>query len=86
MISLYGGHFGFSRQTGYCFKIQRKVSPRTQDTLTLPFKFLRYLIKITRYEGKSEIVSLYSGYFGFSRQTGIFFENQRIVSPREQDI
>ena len=34
MVSLYGGHFGFSRQTGYSFESQGIVSPRTQHTQT----------------------------------------------------
>ena len=51
----------------------------------MPFNFLRFLNSISRYEGKSEMVSLFGGRFEFSRQTGYSFENQGIVSPRTQD-
>ena len=38
-------------------------------------------VKISRYEEKSVIVSLYDCNFEFPAKQDIFFENQRIVSP-----
>ena len=60
----------FFRKTGYVFQNQRNVSPRAKTPKEMPFIFLRYLIKISRYEEKSEMVTLYGGNFAFSRQTG----------------
>ena len=51
----------------------------------MPFEILRYLILFSRYEGKSETVSLYGGHFEFSRQTGYSFKNQEMLLPRTQD-
>ena len=51
----------------------------------LPFKLLRYLIYLSKYVGKSDIVSLYvRTCVRFSRKTGFFFQIQRNVSPRKQ--
>ena len=47
MISLYGGHFGFSRQTGNWFKNKRNVSSITKDTLKT---ILVYSTESTPYE------------------------------------
>ena len=52
----------------------------------MPFKMLRYIILFTRYEGKSEMVSLHGGHIGFSHQTGCCYKNKRNVSLRTQDI
>ena len=77
MVSLYGGHFGFSRQTGYCFKNKELCHLVHKTSEQMPFKFLRYLIQISRYEDKSEMVSLYV-ILNFPPNR-IIFENQRIV-------
>ena len=53
----------------------------------MPFKFLRYLIYFSNYEGTSDMVSLYvrTTYVQISRKTRYVFHYQRIVSPIKQD-
>jgi len=52
----------------------------------MPFKIFRSILSFTRYyEGKSEMVSLYGGNFGFSRQSGCCSKNKKKVSPRKQE-
>ena len=77
--------FRISRQTGYFLKTKEMCHLTHTKLEQMPFKSLRYLIYFSTYEGKSEMVSLYSDHFEFSRQTGYVFENQRIVSPSTQD-
>ena len=77
--------FRISRQTGYFLKTKEMCHLTHTKLEQMPFKSLRYLIWFSRYEGKSEMVSLYSDHFEFSRQTGYFFEHHRIVSHRTQD-
>ena len=62
MVNLYGGHFGFSRKTRYCLKNQKLCHLVFKTSEQMPFKFLRYLIQISRYEDKLEMDSLYGNF------------------------
>ena len=46
----------------------------------MPFNFLRYLIQISRYEDKSEMVSLYGGNFEFPGKQDIFWKSKNCVT------
>ena len=44
MVSLYGGHFEFSRKTGYALKIKEMCQLVHKIPEQMPFRFLKYLI------------------------------------------
>ena len=46
----------------------------------VPFKFLRNFIQISRYEDKSEMVSLYGGNFEFPAKQDIFWKSKKCVT------
>ena len=55
MVSLYGGHFEFSRQIDIFFKIKELCHQVHKTHWQMPFKNLSYLILISRYAEKSEM-------------------------------
>ena len=77
--------FPAKQDTGIFLKIKELRHLANTKPEHMPFDFFRYLIEFSRYEGKSEMVSLFGGHFGFSRQTGYSIENQGTVSPTTQD-
>ena len=82
MVSLYGRTYvRFFRKIWYIFIVKESCHLESKMPKHMPFEILRYIIQFSRYKGKSEMISLYGGHFGFSRQIGNWFKNQRNVSP-----
>ena len=75
MVHLYGSYFEFSRQTKYFFlKIKELCHLVHKTPKQMPFNFLRYLISISRYDDKSEMVSVCGGNFEFPAKQDIFLK------------
>ena len=58
MVSLYGGNFEFPAKQDIVLIIKEICHLQHKTPEQMPFKILRYLIKISRYDDKSEMVSL----------------------------
>ena len=77
MVSLYRCNFEFPAKQDIFLKIKILSHLANTRPEQRPLIFFRYLIQFSRYQGKSEIISLYGGHFEFSRQTGYCFKKSK---------